>query len=646
MNRSWAESDESAGIISRRALVLGGGQLALLGTLVLRTRQLQVHEAANYQLLAEDNRVNVRLISPRRGKIFDRHGIPVAENGQNYRIVIVREDAGDVDETIAKVRRLVVLDESKLERALKEMYRRSPFVPVTLADQLAWEDVAEVAVNAPALPGITPEVGLSRVYPLGSDFAHVVGYVGPVSESDLSRVEPPDPVLQIPGYQFGKVGIEARRETDLRGRAGLRRIEVSAAGRVMRELGRDASVPGSDLQLTVDHALQNYALARLAGESGSAVVIDVETGGLRAMVSSPSFDPNLFVRGISVKDYGALRDHALVPLFNRSVQGQYPPGSTFKMMTALAALRAGVLGPRDTIHCPGHLDFGGRKFHCWRSGGHGRMDLDMAIAQSCDVYFYEAARRVGIDRIAELCAEFGLGQRPDIPVSAVRSGLVPSIKWKARVRGEGWLQGETLNAGIGQGDVLASPLQLAVMTARIAGMRAVKPRLIKSVDGVEAPVEPVAEVDVPEGLMQLVRRAMYNVVNGPRGTARNARIVAEEFLMAGKTGTSQVRSISETERDRGVTKNEELPRHLRDHGLFVAFAPYDKPKYAIAVVIEHGGSGALVALPARDILLYALSGGIPPLTAYPPDQREAIRQQHREMVLRPRQKPVREASRA
>ena len=409
MNRSWAESDESAGVVSRRALVLGGAQLALLSTLVLRMRQLQVEEAAEYQLLAEDNRVNVRLIPPRRGKVFDRHGIPVAQNGQNYRIVIVREDAGDVEETISKVRRLVELDESKLQRALKEVYRRSPFVPVTLADQLAWEDVAEVAVNAPALPGITPEVGLSRVYPLGPDFAHVVGYVGPVSESDLAQAETPDPVLQIPEYQFGKIGIEAKRETDLRGRAGIRRIEVSAAGRVMRELGRDESVAGSDLQLTIDHGLQNYALARLAGESGSAVVIDVETGDLLAMVSSPSFDPNLFVRGISVKDYGALREDAQVPLFNRSVQGQYPPGSTFKMMTALAALRAGVIGPRDTVHCPGHLEFGGRKFHCWRAGGHGRVDLDKAIAQSCDVYFYEVARRVGIDLIAELCEEFGLG---------------------------------------------------------------------------------------------------------------------------------------------------------------------------------------------------------------------------------------------
>ena len=646
MNRSWAESDESAGVISRRALVLGGAQLALLSTLVLRMRQLQVEEAAEYQLLAEDNRVNVRLIPPRRGKVFDRHGIPVAQNGQNYRIVIVREDAGNVEETISKVRRLVELDESKLQRALKEVYRRSPFVPVTLADQLAWEDVAEVAVNAPALPGITPEVGLSRVYPLGPDFAHVVGYVGPVSESDLAQAETADPVLQIPEYEFGKIGIEAKRETDLRGRAGIRRIEVSAAGRVMRELGRDESVAGSDLQLTIDHGLQNYALARLAGESGSAVVIDVETGDLLAMVSSPSFDPNLFVRGISVQDYGALREDAQVPLFNRSVQGQYPPGSTFKMMTALAALRAGVIGPRDTVHCPGHLEFGGRKFHCWRAGGHGRVDLDKAIAQSCDVYFYEVARRVGIDRIAELCKEFGLGQRADIPVSAVRSGLVPSIKWKAQVRGERWIEGETLNAGIGQGDVLATPLQLAVMTARIASGRAVKPRLIKSVDGVEATVEPAVEIDLPEGQMQLVRRAMYNVVNGARGTARRSPIVAEEFLMAGKTGTSQVRGISEAERERGVTKNEELPRHLRDHGLFVAFAPYDRPKYAISVVVEHGSSGSLVAPPARDILLYALFEGIPPLTAYPEDQREAIRQQHQEMLLRPRQKPGREASRA
>ncbi len=646
MKRHWTHTDEGAGTLSRRAFMLGGGQLALLGGLVLKMRWMQVHEGAKYRLLAEDNRVKVRLTSPQRGKIFDRHGILVARDDQNYRIVIVQEDAGDVDGTIARVRRLVELDESRLQRALKEMRRRNPFVPVTLADQLSWEDVAEVAVNAPALPGITPEAGLSRVYPLGPDFAHVVGYVGPVSESDLSRPGPPDPVLQIPGYQLGKVGIEAKRETDLRGRAGLSRIEVSAAGRVMRELGRDEPVPGSDLQLTIDHGLQNYALARLAGESGSAVVMHVETGDLLAMVSSPSFDPNLFVRGISVKDYDALRDHAYAPLFNRSVQGQYPPGSTFKMMTALAALRAGVLESRDTIYCPGHLQFGGRRFHCWKAGGHGRMDLDKAIAQSCDVYFYEAALRVGIDRIAELCTKFGLGQRPEIPVSAARSGIVPSTRWKARVRGEGWLQGETLNAGIGQGDVLASPLQLAVMTARIAAGRAVRPRLVKSVDGVQAPVLPAARIDLPDGQMQLVRRAMHNAVNGPRGTARRAQIVAEEFLMAGKTGTSQVRGIPEAERERGVTKNEDLPRRFRDHGLFVAFAPYDTPRYAVAVVIEHGGSGALAALPARDIMLYALSGGVPPLTAYPSDQREGIRQQHQEMVLRPRQKPARNASRA
>ncbi|NNL34888.1 MAG: penicillin-binding protein 2, partial [Silicimonas sp.] len=413
------------------------------------------------------------------------------------------------------------------------------------------------------------------------------------------------------------------------------------------ELSRDEYTPGEDIQLTIDHGLQNYAQSRLANESAGSVVIDVETGDLLAMASAPSFDPNLFVRGISSSDYSELRDNIYKPLFNKAVQGLYPPGSTFKMMTGLAALRAGVIGPGERVYCPGYMAFGGRRFHCWKRGGHGWMDLNDAITQSCDVYFYESANRVGVDRLADLCSEFGLGHRHDIPVSAVREGIVPSTQWKAQVRGERWNPGETLNTAIGQGDVLTSPLQLAVMTARIASGRATEPRLVKSVNGVEAPIKQADPLNIPSNLMTLVRRAMYNVSNGQRGTARRSRIVAEGLEMAGKTGTSQVRNITAAERARGVVRNDQLPWNRRDHGLFVAFAPFDKPKYAIATVVEHGGGGSSAAAPpSRDILLYALYGDIPPLEAYPSDQRERIRVQHEEMVLRPRLEPEKKATRA
>ena len=325
MRRSPKETEQAAGLVTRRGVVLAGIQVGFMGILGLRMRQMQVTEADSYRLLAEENRINVRLIAPSRGIIYDRFGIPIAQNAQNYRVVIVREDVEDVDEAIANVRRLIEIDDKDIERARKEMARRSPFVPITLADQLQWEDIAEIAINAPALPGIIPDVGLSREYPLGADFAHIVGYVGPVSDYDLDKLENPEPLLQFPGFQIGKIGAETKLETELRGRAGTRRIEVNAGGRVMRELSRDEFTPGQDLQLTIDHGLQNYAQARLANESAGSVVMDVETGDLLAMASTPSFDPNLFVRGISSKDYGALRDNKYKPLFNKTVQGLYPP---------------------------------------------------------------------------------------------------------------------------------------------------------------------------------------------------------------------------------------------------------------------------------------------------------------------------------
>jgi hypothetical protein len=412
VKQSPKDVEKSVRTISRRALVVGGVQLAFMAALGLRMRQLQIEEAEQYRLLAEENRINMRLIPPARGLIFDRNGVVIADNMQNYRIVIVREDAGDVEETVARLRRLIGMDETELARALAEMERRSPFVPVTLADQLSWEDFSRVAVNAPALPGITTEVGLSRHYPMGRDFAHVVGYVGPFSEFDQSRIEDPDPLFQIPRFPIGKLGVEARYEDELRGKAGTRKIEINAAGRVMRELGRDEGTPGADIQLTCDYRLTNFIKERLKGESAAVVVMDVENGDLVAIASSPAYDPNLFVRGISGPDYRALTEDKYRPLADKTVQGTYPPGSTYKMVTALAALQDGKITPNETVWCPGHYRMGNRRFHCWKRGGHGHVNLNRSLVESCDVYYYDVAQRVGIDRISEVANQLGLGDAP------------------------------------------------------------------------------------------------------------------------------------------------------------------------------------------------------------------------------------------
>lgn len=625
---------------SRRAVLLGGAMAAFAGGLAMRMRYLQVDQADQFRLLAEENRINIRLIPPERGEIFDRNGQIIAQNSPSYRIVIVREDAGDVDEVVARLTKLVDIPEEDLQRALTAVNRSAPFLPVTLADQVTWDDISRVAVNAPALPGITPEVGLTRVYPQKDAFAHIVGYVGPVSDYDLSKMEDPEPVLRIPRFQIGKVGLEAREEELLRGKAGSKRVEVNATGRVMRELDRQEGQSGADIQLTIDSHLQNYVQARLGHESAAAVVIDCETGDVAACASAPSYDPNLFVRGISVADYSLLTNNDHRPLASKTVQGVYPPGSTFKVITAMAALEEGLIGPDDTVWCPGYLEVAGRRFHCWKRGGHGHVNLENSLKHSCDVYYYDLALKVGIDKISAMAQRFGLGVKHDLPMSAVATGLAPNRDWKRRVHGQEWLVGDTANASIGQGYMLASPLQLAVMTARLATGREVAPRLVKSVDGVEQPSGAGESLGVNENNLRKLRKAMFAVSNDRRGTAYRSRINTEAFRMAGKTGTSQVRNITADERARGVIRNEDLPWERRDHALFVCFAPYTSPKYAVSVVVEHGGGGSAVAAPvARDIMLQALYGGFPPLDAYPAADRDKIKAQQerlsREMDLPP-----------
>lgn len=625
MKRTQKETEESARIVSRRALVVGGIMASFSSVLALRMRHLQVDQADQFRLLAEENRINIHLIAPTRGEIIDRHGVLIGANEQNYRVVLRREDVEDPEQVLEDLSRLIAMTPGEMERVKEELAKRSRPVPITIADRLSWEDLSQVAVNAPALPGITPEVGLSRFYPRGSDFAHIVGYVGPVSDYDLSKLDEVDPVLLIPKFQLGKTGAEAKLEQHLRGKTGSKQVEVNAAGRVMRELGRDESTKGQSVQLAIDARLQNFVQARLAGESAAAVVIDTHTGDLVSIGSAPAFDPNLFVRGISVTDYRSLTENQYRPLANKAVQGTYPPGSTFKIVTALAALEEGLVGPEETVYCPGHVTVAGRRFHCWKRGGHGWVGMHDSLKFSCDVYYYEMAQRVGIDKISEMAVRLGLGQRHDVPMSAVASGLAPTKQWKREKRAAEWVVGDSLNAAIGQGFVLASPLQLAVMTARVATNRMVSPRLVKAIDGEETPSGAGEPLGLSARSLRYVRKAMFGVSNETRGTAYSTRIADEAYRMAGKTGTSQVRNITKAERARGVFRNEDLPWERRDHALFVGFAPVEAPRYAVSVVVEHGGGGSSVAAPiARDIVLAAQFGGVPPLSAYPKSQQERI----------------------
>jgi penicillin-binding protein 2 len=635
MRRSPKDTDDSARKITRRALFMGGAMTAMVAVLGTRMRYMQVDQADQFRLLAEENRINIRLIPPSRGMIYDRNGKLIAGNEQNYRVVITREDAGDVDLVLRRLASLIPLSPEDIERTMKETERTSPFVPIIVSDRLSWDDLSKIALNTPTLPGVSPEVGLSRVYPTLQDFAHIVGYVGPVSEKDLEGEANPDPVMQIPKFQIGKIGVERWMEDQLRGTAGNKRIEVNAVGRVMRELARVDGNPGADISLTIDVDLQNYVQTRLGDESAAAVVMDVTNGDLLAISSAPGFDPNLFVRGISQKDYSALTENDHRPLANKAVQGAYPPGSTFKMVTALAALEAGLIDFETKVRCPGFIEFGGTKFHCWKRGGHGAVDLERSLQESCDVFYYEIAQKVGIDKIAEMGRLLGLGQRHDLPMSAISEGVMPNKAWKQESYQKDWRIGDTINASIGQGYVLTTPLQLAVMAARVATGRAIAPRLIHAIDGKELPSLAAPSLGIDGSNLRAIRAGMFSVINNQRGTAYSARIADASMAMAGKTGTSQVRNISAAERARGVVSNDDLPWERRDHALFVAFAPYEAPKYAVSVVVEHGGGGSAVAAPiARDMILRAMTGGLPPLDAYPTAQRARIETEQNDLKLR------------
>ena len=609
--------------VHRRIILAGFLKASVVALLGWNIRKLQIEDSEDYKLLADANRVNLRLIPPSRGLIFDRFGMPIALNEQNYKVVFIREQATDPAKVLKKLAKIISLEQKRQDKILRDMKKRSSFIPITVVENLTWKDFAKISVNLPSLPGIIPEVGLTRHYKEFESYAHIVGYVGPISDKDLASEKPVDPVLQIPKFQIGKVGVEKKLEKSLRGKAGVSRVEVNATGRVMRELNRTQGQSGENIHLTIETNLQKFASERLKGMSASSVLMDVRSGEILSLVSTPSYNPNNFVLGISQSNWNALLNDDRKPLLNKATSGAYPPGSTFKMIVATAALELGLIGLNDKVFCPGFYELGSRKFHCWLKGGHGKLSLQEAIQKSCDVYFYELARKVGIKRIGAMARILGLGQSYNLPLTGLSKGFVPTKKWKKERFGTSWLVGDTLNVGIGQGFSLATPLQLAVMTARLASGKKLTPNLIRTPNR-----DPDKPKDLPlrKSTLASIRKGMFDVLNDKEGTAYKSRSTNENFLIAGKTGTSQVRRITKEEREEGVIKNEDLPWEMRDHALFTCFAPYKNPKYALSVVVEHGGSGSKLAAPiARDIMLFQLYGGIPPVTAYPDKQQIEVR---------------------
>ena len=605
---------------SRRAAILGVGQMAVFTALAARMYYLQVLRTDEYQMLAEENRVNMRLLPPLRGEIVDRFGQMLASNRQNFRALLIPEQTPDIEETLDKLARIVDLTDFQRKKIMRDAKRSARFLPLTVAENLSWEKFAQVNIHEPDLPGVQPDVGETRHYPFGPELAHVVGYVAAVSDADLRDN---DPLLKLPGFRIGKSGLERQLDADLRGLAGSSHVEVNAYGRVIRELKKDTGTPGTEVVLTLDMEVQHFAAERLKDEAASAVVMDIHSGDVIAIVSTPAFDPNDFNIGIDQKTWNELTTNAYKPLVNKAIAGQYPPGSVFKPIVALAALESRMIDPYRTVYCDGKYRLGSHDFHCWKKGGHGNMNMHDGIKRSCDVYFYDLARKIGIDRITEMARKFGLGDELDFAVPGEKPGLVPSKGWKRAMKGEAWQQGETLIAGIGQGYLLATPLQLAAMTARLAnGGKAVKPRITQAVGSVLMPEEEAEDMGLKASSHRFVMNAMDAVSNDPNGgTAFRSRIPEKGMHLAGKTGTAQVRRISKAERDSRVLKNEELEWKQRDHALFIAFAPVHKPQYAISVIVEHGGSGSRAAAPvARDIMRKVLERDPANQPGYVPSQ--------------------------
>ncbi|MBL0923945.1 MAG: penicillin-binding protein 2 [Sphingomonadaceae bacterium] len=572
---------------SRRAMFVGGVQAAVGLTVAARMSYIAVADNEKYKLLAESNRVNLTIIPPRRGWFIDRYGKPIATNRADFRVDIIPDRLVRKEETIATLANLLSLDSDEVDRINRELKQAQGFQPVQVADGLDYERFAAVSVRLPDLPGVSPRQGYSRFYPSGAAVGHLIGYVGTVSAEEYEKNK--NPLLITPGFKIGKDGLEKTLENRLQGDPGAKRTEVTARGKIVRELTTRPDTPGKPVQLTIDIDLHNYAARRLGLESGSVVIFDCLTGDILTMASMPCYDPNSFSDGIGRIEWKMLNSDDHIPMLNKALQGLYPPGSTLKPMVGLALQRHGV-DPEETVSCGGGYRLGNRVFKCL--GRHGPMDMKSAIMKSCNTYFYSMGRRIGYDNIAPVARELGLGQEFPLPFPSQRYGTVPDSEWKLRKYDQRWTESDTLNAVIGQGYIIASPFQLALMSARIASGLNIQPEILMKKRGAPTPLS------FPKEHLDIVREGMNLVVNGA-GTAVRSKLQLDNIAMAGKTGTAQVRRIA------GSQRGQSGEWKYRDHGLFVCFAPVDQPRYGAAVVIEHGMGGARAAAPiAKDVLTF------------------------------------------
>ena len=606
-------------IVTRRAMLFGGGVSLMIVGISGRLYQLQVADYEKYQTLAQENQFNRRILTPLRGEIIDRFGNTLASNRKNFRILLIPEQSRDIDETIDKLSQYIPVPDEKRARIIREIRRRGAFTPVEIENNLSWPEFSRINFELPHLSGVLPDVGETRDYPLGDASAFVIGYVGAVTDNDLAAQDDDEArtLLRQPGFKVGRDGLERTYEQELRGEAGRMNVKINAHGRVIEEFTEDAtpSSQGKTLTLTIDSELQQKAMEILAepGErmpdepqSAAAVVMDTVTGDILVLASTPAFNPNDFNVGINAGLWRDLNASPYKPLLNKPVSGIYPPGSTFKVLSAIAAQEAGVK-PSDTAYCSGKVWYGNRYFHCWKRGGHGTVDMKGAIKHSCDVYFYEIAKQLEVDLLANVARKFGLGQTYELGVSGQKKGIVPDRDWKRRYfagqpENQQWFQGETLSVIIGQGYVTSTPLQLCVMAARVASGRAVRPRLVRAVGDLVLPEPSSPAIDIDHDHLDVVRAGM-NAVTNEYGTAARSRLEDPEWQMAGKTGTSQVYQITAADRARGLAKPEDLPWARRDHALFVSYMPFENPRYACSVIVEHGIGGSRSAGPkAREIM--------------------------------------------
>lgn len=606
----FSDVNERQGSFLRRTFLLGGGMALGTVALVGRLAQLQIVKAEEYATLATNNQFNFRLVPPPRGLIKDRNGVVIAGNRPSFRVLVVRDETKDLDQTLDLLGQLLPDTLERRRTLIREINAAPRFSPVPVKADLTWEEFSKVNLHAAELPGVMADMNEARYYPFGGAYAHVIGYVAKVSDRDVKAIrdkgEQPPSILFNPGFRIGRQGIEKALDTDLRGEAGGKRVEVDARGRVVAEdvAGSKPPVQGAEVMLTLDNDVQNRALEVFGEEAGSCVVMDVRNGDILAMVSSPSFDPNLFVSGVPSKIYRALADYERRPLLDKALGGTFAPGSTFKPIVGLAAMKRGW-DPNRRVVCNGSF-FLGRRFACL--GRHGALDMRGAIKASCNVYFMTVATEFGPDAIAETAREMGFGQTFDIGLTGQKAGLVPDREWRRRnpVRGDGkWYPGETPSYGIGQGALNVNALQLAVYTARIAnGQKAVTPRLIKSIGGVEQTAgTDFADLPFDAAMLKVLRDGMEAVTDVGGTGFRNSQLGLGAVRMAGKTGTAQAQNYGA-----GSRKGAGRPWAQKDHNLFIAYAPTDNPRYAVSVIVQHGGlgGGTAGAPRAREVMKVAL----------------------------------------